>query len=124
MKLQLPKVLLKYSAEIDEINATIERWTEKRNKVSGISKKIKQLSYDYKIAEKKAELKDIHTKIDILKGIENGDKAYAEEQISQFSTIKNITVNGPKAYFNDIAKPVSSHLNAAWNSAIINYVSL
>ena len=118
------KGITKYSAEKDEIKATIEKWTEKRNKVSGISKKVKQLNYDHKIDQKKAELEDINTKIDILKGIENGDKAYAEEKISQFNIIKNITVNGPKAYFNDIAKPVSSHLNAAWDAANnFNYMS-
>lgn len=66
-----------------------------------------------KSLRKKAELKAINTKINILKGIENGDKAYAEGKITQFNVIKNITVNAPKAYFNDIAKPVSSHLNAA-----------
>ncbi|GMN90203.1 coiled-coil domain-containing protein [Francisella sciaenopsi] len=109
--------LEKYRAERDEINETIERWTEKRNNVSGIGKKVKQLNYDRKIAQKKAELKAINTKIDILKGIENGDKAYAEEKIAQFNIIKNITVNGPTAYYNDIAKPVSSELTAAWNSA-------
>ena len=118
------KGITKYNAEIDEIKATIERWTEKRNKVSGIGKKVKQLNYDHKIAEKKAKLRDIYIKIGILKSVESGDKAYAQEKISQFNIIKNITVNGPKAYFNDIAKPVSSHLNAAWDSATnINYVS-
>ncbi|QEN22191.1 hypothetical protein FNO44_1320 [Francisella orientalis] len=62
-------------------------------------------------------LKAINTKIDILKGIENGDKAYAEEKIAQFNIVKNITVNGPTAYYNDIAKPVSSELTTVWNSA-------
>ncbi|MDE4986344.1 hypothetical protein NAI35_10295, partial [Francisella tularensis subsp. holarctica] len=63
--------------------------------------------------------KSITTKIEILKGIENGDKAYAEEKISQFNIVKNISVYGPKAYFYDIAKPVLSHLNAACDSATI-----
>ncbi len=118
------KGIAKYSAEIDEINDTIEKWIEKRNNVSGVGKKVKQLNYDQKITQKKAELKAINTKINILKAIENGDKAYAEGKITQFNAMKNITVNGPKAYFNDIAKPVSSHLNAAWDSAIgLNYAS-
>lgn len=118
------KGIAKYSAEIDEINATIEKCIEKRNNVSGVGKKVKQLNYDQKIAQKKAELKAINTKISILKGIENGYKAYAEGKITQFNAIKNITVNGPKAYFNDIAKPISSHLNVAWDSAIsLNYAS-
>ncbi|ALB01878.1 membrane protein [Francisella persica ATCC VR-331] len=117
------KGIAKYNAEKDDINANIERLTEKRNNVSGIGKAIKQLNYDRKIAQKKEELKAIDIKIDILKGIEDGSKAYAEEKIAQFNNVKNITINGPKAYFNDIAKPISSHLNAAWDSATsLNYM--
>ena len=105
--------LEKYRAERDEIQATIDRWETKKQGKGWLSKK----NYDRKIAQKKLEKKAINTKIDILKGIASGDKAYAEEKIAQFNTIKNVTVKGPKAYFNDIAKPVSGHLTAAWDDA-------
>ncbi|MDE5005069.1 hypothetical protein NAI73_11545, partial [Francisella tularensis subsp. holarctica] len=37
--------------------------------------------------------------------------------------VKNLTVNGPNEYFNDIAKPVLYHLNAEWDSdTSLNYV--
>lgn len=104
--------LEKYRAERDEINNNIKKLESQ-----------KKLGWRIKVVAEQAKLKSINTKIDILKGIENGDKAYAEEKIAQFNIVKNITVNGPKAYFNDIAKPVSSHLNAAWDSATsLNYV--
>ncbi|MBK2110671.1 hypothetical protein IB685_00520 [Francisella tularensis subsp. novicida FSC159] len=118
------KGIAKYDSKRDEIKATIESLIEKRNNVSGIAKKIRKLKYDHKIAQKKSELKAINTKLDILKDIENGDKAYTEEKITQINTIKNITVNGFKAYSNDITKPVLSHLKAAWNYANkLNYMS-
>ncbi|APD50282.1 hypothetical protein [Francisella hispaniensis] len=104
--------LEKYRAERDEINSNIKKLESQ-----------KKLGWRVKVVAEQAKLKSINTKIDILKGIEKGDKAYAEEKIAQFNIVKNITVNGPKAYFNDIAKPVSSHLNAAWDSATsLNYV--
>ncbi|MBK2149457.1 hypothetical protein IBD90_00845 [Francisella tularensis] len=104
--------LEKYRAERDEINNNIKKLESQ-----------KKLGWRIKVVAEQAKLKSINTKIDILKGIENGDKAYAEEKIAQFNIVKNITVNGPKAYFNDIAKPVLSHLNAAWDSATsLNYV--
>ncbi|MDE5024852.1 hypothetical protein NAI69_10265, partial [Francisella tularensis subsp. holarctica] len=47
----------------------------------------------------------------------------AEDNIAQMTNVKNIPANCPKAYFNDIAKPVLSHLNAAWDTATsLNYV--
>ncbi|WP_395167579.1 hypothetical protein [Francisella salimarina] len=98
--------LEKYRAERDEISKKIEDLESK-----------KKLGWRIKVTAEKAKLKSINTKIDILKGIEKGDKAYAEEKIAQFNTIQNITVNGPTAYYNDIARPVSSELTAAWNSA-------
>lgn len=104
--------LEKYRAERDEINNNIKKLESQ-----------KKLGWRIKVVAEQAKLKSINTKIDILKGIENGDKAYAEEKIAQFNIVKNITVNGPKAYFNDIAKPVLSYLNAAWDSATsLNYV--
>ncbi|AEI36323.1 hypothetical protein F7308_1398 [Francisella salina] len=98
--------LEKYRAERDEISKKIEDLESK-----------KKLGWRIKVTEEKAKLKSINTKINILKGIKKGDKAYAEEKIAQFNTIQNITVNGPTAYYNDIARPVSSELTAAWNSA-------
>ncbi|MBK2106139.1 hypothetical protein [Francisella philomiragia] len=98
--------LEKYRAERDGINKNIEKLQSD-----------KKLGWKIKVAAEQAKLKSINTKIDILKGIENGDKAYAEEKIAQFNIIKEITVNGPTAYYNNIAKPVSAELEAAWNSA-------
>ncbi|AEE26633.1 hypothetical protein [Francisella hispaniensis] len=118
------KGIAEYNTEKAQINATIEKWMKKRNNASGIGKKIKQLKYDRKIAQKKAQLETINTKIDILKDIENGDKDYAEEKITQFNNIKDITINSHKAYFNYIDKPVSSYLNLAWNYAFkLDYVN-
>ncbi|MEY8702180.1 hypothetical protein AB4F11_03980, partial [Francisella philomiragia] len=105
--------LEKYRAERDGINSNIEKLQSE-----------KKLGWKVKVAAEQAKLKSINTKIDILKGIENGDKAFAEEKIAQFNIIKEISVNGPTAYYNDIAKPVSAELAAAWNSATaLDYAS-
>ena len=109
--------IAKYTDEKIEIKSTMDRWKEKRAKVSGFGKRINKLNYDRKLEQKRAERKALNVKINILEGIANGDKAYAEEKIAQFNTIKELTVNGPKAYLNDIAKPVSGHLTAAWDAA-------
>ncbi|MDE5012735.1 hypothetical protein NAI80_10465, partial [Francisella tularensis subsp. holarctica] len=59
--------LEKYRAERDEINNNIKTLESQ-----------KKLGWRIKVVAEHAKLKSINTKIDILKGIENGDKAYAE----------------------------------------------
>ncbi len=71
--------LEKYRAERDGINKNIEKLQSE-----------KKLGWKIKVAAEQAKLKSIKTKIDILKGIENGDKAYAEEKIASPRTALSI----------------------------------
>lgn len=107
----------KYIQQRDQIQATINSLINKKSNLSGFGKNIKKLDLDHEISQYEAKKKLIDAKIDILEGIENGERAYAEGKLNQFDIIRNMTINGPKAYYDNIAQPMSKYLAAAWSAA-------